>query len=278
MPSLLHKTCVAMPITPVQPNDPALADVVNFFNAKHDLCAIVGNALRKSFDEVIDGPRTGRYSLDQLEKTEKTYIGTKVEIVLRTELGLGRGATMDNLICNHEVDTKFSVSAGWMIPKEAVGQICLLVESADEGRFSIGLLRTTNDVLTTKGNQDGKRSVSAAGKKLITWLCNNHVMPENFLQRLDNATRLRILTPKTGVQRIKALFVNVTGRIIPRSVIEQVAQQKDPTRRARQMKGKLAAEKILVLCSTYECDRNQFRQHGFNDFGPDDWLSIRLDP
>lgn len=266
-----------MPVEPVQQNDPVLSEVVDFFNAREDLAAVVGNALRKSFDEVIDGARTGRYSVQQLEKTEKTYIGTKVEIVLRAELGLGRGATLDNLICGHEVDTKFSLSGGWMIPREAVGEICLLVKSADAGTFSIGVLRTSDDVLTRGSNQDGKRSVSGEGKKQVTWFYDNHPMPPNFLQGLDEETRTRILAPSTGMQRMRELFTYATNQIIPRSVIEQVAQQKDPLRRARQMKEQLAERGVLVLCSTYAADRAKFEEHGFTEYGPDDWLSVRIE-
>ncbi len=50
-----------------------------------------GHAIRQSFDEVFDGQRTGRYALAQLSKVEKTYIGTKVEIVVQAEFGLERG-------------------------------------------------------------------------------------------------------------------------------------------------------------------------------------------
>jgi hypothetical protein len=38
--------------------------------------------LRKAIDEVIDAPRTNRFTLDEIEKTEKTYLGIKVEILL----------------------------------------------------------------------------------------------------------------------------------------------------------------------------------------------------
>ena len=56
------------------------------------LAAVKGQALfeeklrsffRSAIDEVIDTARTGRYFLSDLEKTEKTYLGTKFEILLR---------------------------------------------------------------------------------------------------------------------------------------------------------------------------------------------------
>ncbi|WP_122425601.1 NaeI family type II restriction endonuclease [Pseudomonas viridiflava] len=257
-------------------NDPALAEVYWFLAAKTGLVPTIGKAIRKAFDEVIDGPRTGRFQIEQLEKTEKTYIGTKVEIVLRAELELERGRVLDNLICGHEVDTKFSIRAEWMIPREAVGQICLLVAGDDNlGTFVTGLLRMTEDVLTVGSNQDGKRSISAKGRKEIVWLALNESMPKNFLLHLPTGIREKIMRQQSGKQRVKALFQNVTHQIIPRTAIEQVAQQKDPMKRAREMKEELALEGFQVLCSTYDIDREFFRRHGFHNFTKGDWLSIR---
>lgn len=266
-----HQTVPPLPI------DPALAQVYHFLMAKPDLLPTIGRSIRKAFDEVIDGPRTGRFMIEQLEKTEKTYIGTKVEIVLRAELELERGSVLDNLICGHEVDTKFSIGKSWMIPREAVGQICLLVAGNDNaGTFVAGLLRMTEDVLTQGANQDGKRSVSANGKQRITWLAYNSPMPKNFLLHLPSSTREYIMSQNSGMQRVSALFRHVTGRIIPRMAIEQVAQQKDPMRRARQTKANLSEKGFIVLCATYEKDRSLFHKYGFHNFENDDWLSIDI--
>jgi hypothetical protein len=259
-----------------EPVDVALQAVVDFFNTRADLVDVIGNALRQSFDEVIDGPRTGRYRIEELEKTEKTYIGTKVEIILRNELALPRGVVLDNLISGHEVDTKFSLTGDWMIPREAVGQICLLLKGSDNaGIFSVGLLRMVSSVLTNGANQDGKKSVSAVGKARIQWLIRNEVLPPNFLLRLPDDVRSRIMSRSSGVQRVKELFVSVTGVIIPRTAIEQVARQKDPLKRARAMKAQLVTDGFKVLCATYETDREEFRRNGFDDFQKDDWLSLR---
>ncbi|UUZ46638.1 hypothetical protein LP420_22285 [Massilia sp. B-10] len=166
--------------------DSRLESVFDFLIAKPELAKTIGNGLRRAFDEVIDGERTGRFCLEELEKTEKTYIGTKVEIVVRNELNLKRGEILDNLICGQEVDTKFSLSGGWMIPREAVGHICLLIKGSDNrGRFSVGLLRTSLDVLTKGANQDFKRTISAVGKQRIKWLILEAPMVPNFLLELD---------------------------------------------------------------------------------------------
>jgi len=256
--------------------DEALEAVINFFRGRADLVDVIGRALRQSFDEVIDGPRTGRYRIEELEKTEKTYIGTKVEIILRNELALSRGSVLDNLIAGHEVDTKFSLTGNWMIPREAVGQICLLVEGSDNaGIFSAGLLRMVPLVLTNGANQDGKKSVSAVGKASIHWLIRDEVLPPNFLLRLPDDVRSRIMSRSSGVQRVKELFVSVTDVIIPRTAIEQVARQKDPLKRARAMKAELVADGFKILCATYATDREEFRRNGFDEFQKDDWLSLR---
>jgi hypothetical protein len=254
--------------------DVALQQVRDALLAKPDLLGIVGRAIRKSFDEVIDGPRTGRYRIEQLEKTEKTYIGTKVEIVLRNELSLERGLTLDNLIAGHEVDTKFTVGSTWTIPSEAFGQICLVVTGNDNtGQCSIGLLRMTPNVLNNGTNRDGKKSVSAWGKSQIVCLAQG-AMPRNFMLELPDAARDAIMSAQSGKQAIGALFRNATGRIIPRSVIEQVAQQRDSLKRAREAKAILAEEGIQVLCATYMADRAEFIRHGFAQFNDDDWLSM----
>lgn len=76
---------------------------------------------RQAIDEVIDTPRSGRFTLDELEKTEKTYIGTKIEILLRNYLRLQRGLKLDLLIDGVEVDVKNTVVSNWTIPSEAMG-------------------------------------------------------------------------------------------------------------------------------------------------------------
>ncbi len=255
--------------------DAALYEVYAALQQIPNLQATIGRSLRQAFDEVIDGARTGRYCIEQLEKTEKTYIGTKVEIVLRNELELERGQILDNLICGHEVDTKFSLSGNWMIPREAVGELCILVRADDNtGLFSVGLLRMSPAMLTNGQNQDGKKSVSAAGKQCISWIIYRAPMPRNFLLDLPDSKRTQIMSPRSGMERIRELFRNVTGQIIPRSAIEQVAQQKDPLRRARQAKAYLLPEGFQVLCATYEEDRAEFHRSGFTRFRDDDWLSL----
>ena len=44
--------------------------------------------LRESLDQVLDGPRSGRFRYADLGKTEKTHVGTVVEISVVKEFNL----------------------------------------------------------------------------------------------------------------------------------------------------------------------------------------------
>ena len=122
--------------------------------------------------------RTGSYRYSDLETQEKTYIGTRIEIVVRTELGLEREGKLDTVIEGHEVDFKWSARESWMIPREAVGELCLLLcGDEDGGTFSVGLVRCTDERLNPGANQDAKRTLSRAGRSEIRWLVRRRPAP-----------------------------------------------------------------------------------------------------
>jgi hypothetical protein len=130
------------------------------------------NALiRQALDEVIDNARTGRTTVAELEKTEKTYIGTKVEILTRNLLRLSKGEKLDLHVANTEVDVKFSVAGNWMIPMEAINEICLVIYGDElKNTFGVGLLHMSKSNLTLSQNRDMKRKVTAVGATRIVWL------------------------------------------------------------------------------------------------------------
>ncbi len=194
-------------------------------------------------------------------------------------LDMERGNKLDNLVNGYEVDTKFSLSGQWMIPREATGELCLVVSADDAlGLFKVGLIRADLKVLTLGANQDQKRSLSAAGRQQVRWLIREGALPENFLLKLDDDVRRLVLSPRSGKQRILALFENVTNKIIPRYALLQVAQlvKGDPLRRAREAKATLAKRGLTVLCAAYLPQRAEFVAHGFFNPQDDDWLSVRV--
>lgn len=243
------------------PHDEALGDVEAWFLSQRNMEERFAHLFRKAIDEVVDGQRTGRFNIhdkDLVSKTERTYLGTKVEILCRAEFDLPRGAHMDYLVSGHEVDAKFSLDGRTKqaIPSEAVDQICLIMHARDDtSRFCVGLVRTTADILSPgKGNKDGKKGILAKGRSQIRWLVRDAVMIENQLLRLPDALRQSIFdipTPKGqgngGQQRINQLLRVFQGRIINRETTLAVAAQKDSLKRPRDARKQLRSEGIIVL-------------------------------
>ena len=230
-------------------NDPQLAKVLEYFLRFNGFEHQAAQTLRRALDEVIDGMRTGRWSVDSLEKTEKTYIGTKVEILFKFEFELESGSKLDFVIEGSEVDIKCTVLRDWMIPQEAIGELCLLVKIDDaKSKFSIGLIRADPEVLRTGKNRDRKSSISAEGKKSVRWLVEDGGLPVNFLATLESEVRLKIFQHESsGQKRVNELFRLVQRRLIPRVALETVARQKDPMKRVRDARKALAKEGILIL-------------------------------
>lgn len=223
---------------------------------------------RSAIDEVIDTARTGRYFLSDLEETEKTYLGTKFEILLRDWLGVPKGVVLDLLIGGREVDVKSTTggASGWMIPPEALDQLCVLlrVNEADS-TCAVGLVRARSAYLRGGQNRDAKTSFSAAGRANIWWLAQDFHYTPNFWSLIDKATREHIMQPKGGSERLARLFEACTELPVSRVVIASIAAQDDFMKRIRRNGGArdfLAPRGIAILYS--ETDRDLIRSLGLS--------------
>ncbi len=232
-------------------------DIIARAGGEDTLATKFSAMLRQCVDDVIMTPKTGRRSYDELEKTEKTYIGTRVEIELRAMLRLPKGK-LDTLILGHDVDIKNTMGSNWMIPTEAVDHPCILV-AADEVRAAcyLGLVVARPDYLTLGQNKDSKKSISALGFANIMWLLLDHPYPPNFWRTVPPDVIERIFAGKSGNQRMANLFREVQRQPITRDVVEAVAQQQDFMRRIRSDNGRgtrdhLAREGILLLSGHYD--------------------------
>lgn len=212
--------------------------------------------LRRATDEVIDGPRTGRFTIDELEKTEKTYLGTKVEILLRSWLELPKGKALDLSIDGVETDIKNTMGNNWMIPAEAIGHPCLLVKSDEKhSRFSIGLVVARDEYLCAGKNRDGKRAISARGCDHIHWILKDQPYPENIWSTLDPQLRNEIANYPPGTKRVAALFRLVQSKPISRVQITTMAPQRDGMKRLRKNGGardSLARDGIAILSGYFD--------------------------
>jgi hypothetical protein len=237
------------------------------------------SVLRDSIDRVIMTAKTRRRSYEELEKTEKIYIATIVEIELRAMLGVPKGK-LDAVILGHDVDIKNTMGNNWMIPTEAIDQICILV-AADEhyalGYF--GLIVARKDYLSKSENKDHKKSISAAGFANILWLLKEHTYPPNFWRTLGPEVVERIFSGTSGTERMVNLFREVQDIPIGRDVIETVAQQADYMRRIRSDGGRgardvLANEGILLLSG--KMDASLIAALEIQSCPPTDFISHKL--
>jgi hypothetical protein len=275
---------VQLPISPATEEDSALGSVCDWLASHPErtkggetLEAVFARAVRKALDEVIDGARTGRYRYDELEPQEKTYVGTRIEIVVRTELDLAPEGKLDTVIEGRPVDFKWSASENWMIPREAVGEICLLL-CGDEVKetFSVGLVRCDPPLLRQGKNQDKKTSLSAAGKKEIRWLVRSGTLPVNFLAGLDDETREAILAEPPGQARIREFFKRMVGVRVPREVIPTLALQEDPMRRIRKdSSARLGG--IKVLSGHYKVSRRAAELLGYGPLSKQEYVSVPVE-
>jgi len=234
--------------------------------------------LRQNIDDVIQSAKTGRRSYDELEKTEKTYIGTRVEIALRAMLDLKKGK-LDTVLLGYDVDIKHTMGNNWMIPTEAINHPCMLI-AADENTslcyFGLFIARIEN--LTQGQNKDSKRNISADGFSNIFWIFEKLPYPKNFWKDLSSEAIERIFSGKTGNSRVAALFRELQGVVIGRDIIETVARQKDFMRRLRSddkkgTRDQLKKEGILVLSGSY--DKETIKSYGLPLCGESEFIAYK---
>lgn len=258
------------------PADRALSRVVDFFLSQSGFEKHAALVLRQALNEVVDGMRTGRWSVESLQKTEKAYIGTKVEILFKFEFELPDGEKLDTRIEGEDIDIKCTVRSTWMIPEEAFGKLCLLVKIDDrKSRFSIGVVRIDPERLSPGRNKDRKASISAGSGQDIRWLIENGALPVNVIGSLNRDDREAVFAKPIGTQRIAELFRRVHGVRIARTVLETLAKQQDPTRRAREARNLVAAEGIEVLQGHWKKERARSAELGCPDLGESEWIAFR---
>lgn len=220
------------------------------------IVGVTAQIIRRAIDEVIDAPRTKRLVLTECEKTEKTYLGTKIEILFRDAIGQPKGAFLDLELGGIDTDIKHSIGTAWMIPKEAIDKPCVLIsENEERARFNLGLIICRPQNLTAGGNRDQKLQISAQGRNEVLWLAHDAPYPRNIWQGFDPQLLHRIQAHRGGAARIAELFRNLQRTPIPRSAITAIATQLDPLKRVRANGGArdiLRPDNIAILWGTYD--------------------------
>ena len=233
---------------------------------------------RSAIDEVIDTARTGRFFLSDLEKTEKTYLGTKFEIHRSDWLGVPKGVVLDLQIGGREVDVKSTTGggSGWMIPPEAIDQLCVLLRVNEvDSTCAVGIVRARPAYLRASKNRDAKTSFSAAGRANIWWLAQDFSYTQNFWALISDETREFIMEPRGGTHRLARLFSECLEVPVSRVLIASIAAQDDFMKRIRKNGGArdiLSPKGIAILYS--EIHRDVMRELGLT-FGSREFVSYK---
>ena len=248
-----------------------LAPIAEWFYSEDDARDRVRWALRDSLDELLDGQRTGRWDYQHLSKTERTYLGTAVEVNLTKEFDFPDGHHLDWQIAGHDIDCKFSKDVGgWEIPMEMyrctdhsdrqgrANYPALLTWFDDStSRWAAGLIKITDERLRWKAtgderayNRDNKRRLANSSADLVHWLWGGlqEDLPRNLLLHMDSEVRARILSVVlSGQKRVDQLFREVQRQIVGRQTVLTVAQQDDAPKRVRDARIALRKEGIVIL-------------------------------
>ncbi|MEV0089990.1 NaeI family type II restriction endonuclease [Streptomyces sp. NPDC050738] len=279
MSKMPHEWRIQPGLTQQVPDD--LAPFVEWFNNQPEARERFRWALRDSLDELLDGQRTGRWAYQHLTKTEKTYLGTAVEVNLTKEFAIDNGADLDWSIAGFDIDCKFSKDlGGWEIPMEMY--LCadhgersgrddhaavVTWMNDDKSQWAAGIVRITDERLRWKRardangdpvrayNRDNKRKLIDGAHSKVYWLWGGLQtdLPTNLLLHLDTETRQRILTASlprrasSGQQRLNQLFLEVQDRLVGRQTVLTVGQQDDAPKRARDARKALRPKGIVVL-------------------------------
>lgn len=266
-------------------SDEALVEVFTAFKTADPSGRRLGALMRRTLDQLYDGQRTGRYSWEQLHKTERTHFGTLFEINLRREFDdvIDEGKKLDYRVAGHDVDCKFSQRmGGWMIPPEAFEHLLVVGYVNDvASEFAFGVVRASESHRRVASNRDAKVQLNPAGNRAIRWIERPGALPPNVLLQCDDETIRAIFAPTSGQQRVNELFRRVTRQRIGRNVVATVAQQDDFMKRVRENGGARSAlrpEGYVILGGDYAVHRKIAACLGVVVPEPGEMVSLRVVP
>lgn len=264
---------------PPEAEDDEMEYVKRWFGAVPNLSMLLGHVLRGAIDDVLDTFRTGRFDIvgDDVGKTEKSHVGTRAEIRLISELAVPRGRVLDmDLGHGVEVDVKHTLKSSWMIPREAVGRICLCLRTNDRsGWYSAFIVRADEELLggRAEGNGDRKRGLTASSRALAPLVPDRSPLPENLLLTMPAHIRSAVLEPRGQERRFIELFSRYPGHVVSRHWILAIGQKDDSPRRVRAVKPRLRELGFEMLCGTWLNQRQTALEAGFV-LGDGDWVSV----
>ncbi len=223
-----------------------------------------------------------RFDFSKVSAVEKSYLGAKMEILVRDEFDFGHGTFLDYMIDGHEVDAKFSATGDWMIAPKNAGEILLVMEASEEtSLFSVGVVRAREEFLRAKTTRDKKRSLSAAGKKAISWLIKDARYPRNQIMSLHlrdpQAIQSIFASSGSGQKRVNELFEQLLEVHVNRITVQTVAAQEDSLKRVRDARIALRDSGILIL-GYHKRHRSIALTLGIEPIKQGQWLAVKVHP
>jgi hypothetical protein len=278
---------------------------VDWFMSEPDARDRIRWTLRDSLNELLDGQRTGRWAYQQLSKTEKTHLGTVVEVNLTKEFDFDSGDDLDWKIAGLDIDCKFSKDlGGWEIPMEmylcvdhgdrqgkADHPAIVLWLNDDKGEWAAGLVRITDERLKWRiskktgehergYNRDNKRRIDESSADDVFWLWGGvqRDLPSNLILGLTADARARIFRfPQSGQKRVDQLFREVQGRVVARETVLTIGQQDDAPKRVRDARMHVQPDGIIVL-GHQESHPDIARTLGLPVPVKGEWIAVRVVP
>jgi hypothetical protein len=275
-----------------------LFEIAQWFENQEDARRRCGFVFRDALDFMLDGQHTGRWHYDHLSKTEKTHLGSMLEITFAKEFEIQEGSLIDWHVAGQDLDCKFSRNMyGWEFPLEmyaqnySTGHKNIIDHPAfvtwmcdDTSEWAVGLVRVSDQLLRfhsdgrPRWNGDRKRKIADEHQSEIYWLFGGlqNDLPRNALLDLSPEERAGALDSTTsGDIRMRVLFTAVQKQLIDRGTILTVGQQDDSPRRARASRTLLGASGIALL-GHQEGHPDVARALGLPVCEKGQWLSVRL--
>jgi hypothetical protein len=273
-------------VTNTHPDYPALSALRDAIGARVGgadvLTSRFPELVRDAVDTVLDPVETARTRLHELDNVEKTFVGLKLEHMVRDLLDVPKGLR-DLEINGLDVDIKNTVLENWSIPQETYrnSEPCLLM-AVDEVRHKcfLGLMIAKPEYLHKgKGNRDTKKGVSAAGFKNILWLVKEEPFRQSRFIAL-NMDRFRELRKMSGgMERAAQFWRENFGTVLHRDVMHALLfDQYDYMKRLRTNGGAtdlLKFEKSAILIGTYTNERVIAAQFGIPDLKRDEVVGVK---
>jgi hypothetical protein len=212
--------------------------------------------VREAIDFVLDPIRTARTRMSELDSIEKTFVGLKIEHVVRDMLDVPKGLR-DLVIDGVDVDIKNTIGDTWMIPPETyrTEDACLVVASEEAThRCWLGLL-IARDAYLNAPNRDQKRSVASGAFQNILWLVEGASYPKSHWADIDMDRFREIRKMRGGTNRAVAFFSENLRRPVHRTVIQSLLLQHDYMKRLRANGGArdvLQRRGIALLSGIYD--------------------------